>query len=82
MTASLTATEQLRSLAWFLHAEFHVSGHPQIVDIQTERMIPEYVQKIIATRAPFGRSRYIWQPVECSNNYLQSLTTTKQLQGP
>jgi hypothetical protein len=29
----------------------------------------------------FGRSRYIWQPVECSNNYLQSLTTVKQLPG-
>ncbi len=53
MTASLTATEQLRSWAWFLHAEFHVAGHPQIVDIQTEGMIPEYIQKIIATRAPY-----------------------------
>jgi hypothetical protein len=52
MTASLTATE-LRSQAWFLHAEFHVASHQQIVDITAKRIIPEYVQNIIATRAPY-----------------------------
>ncbi len=53
MTAGLSATEQLQSRAWFLHAEFHLACHPQIVDIQTERIIPEYVQNIIASRVPY-----------------------------
>jgi hypothetical protein len=48
-----SATEQLRSRAWFLHAEFHVAGHPQIVDIPSKRIIPEYVRNIIAARAPY-----------------------------
>ena len=52
-----SATEQLRSRAWFLHAEFHLAGHPQLVDIQSERIIPEYVQRIIATRAPYFNER-------------------------
>jgi hypothetical protein len=51
MQASLSTTEQKRSRAWFLHAEFHVADHPQIADIQTEQLFPEYVQNIIATRA-------------------------------
>jgi hypothetical protein len=53
MTASISTTEQIRSRAWFLHAEFHVAGHPQIADILTKRIIPEYVQNIIAARAPY-----------------------------
>jgi hypothetical protein len=59
MTAILIATEPLRSRAWFLHAEFHVAGHPQIVDILAKLIIPEYVQIIIAARAPYigGQSR-------------------------
>ncbi len=53
MTASISTTEQIRSRAWFLHAEFHVAGHPQIADIPTKRIIPEYVRNIIAARAPY-----------------------------
>ncbi len=54
MTASLlSVTEQLGSRAWFLHAEFHVACHTQIVDIATKRIISEYVQNIIAACAPY-----------------------------
>ncbi len=53
MQASLSTTEQIRSRAWILHAEFHVAGHPQIADIQTEQIFPEYVRNIIATRASY-----------------------------
>ena len=53
MQVSLSATEQIRSRAWFLQAEFHVAGHPQIADIQTEKIFPEYVRNIIATRASY-----------------------------
>jgi hypothetical protein len=53
MQASLSATEQKRSRAWILHAEFHVAGHPQIADIQTEQIFPEYVRNIIASRASY-----------------------------
>ena len=57
MQATLSATEQKRSRAWFLHADFHVACHPQIVDIQTEQIFPEYVQNIIATRASYFNER-------------------------
>ena len=53
MQVSLSATEQIRSRAWFLQAEFHIAGHPQIADIQTEQIFPEYVRNIIATRASY-----------------------------
>jgi hypothetical protein len=49
----LSTTEQLRSRAWILHAEFHVACHTQIVDLATKRIISEYVRNIIAARAPY-----------------------------
>jgi hypothetical protein len=56
MTASISATEQIRSRAWFLHTEFHVAGHPQIADISTKQIIPEYVRNIIAAALPISTS--------------------------
>jgi hypothetical protein len=53
MQSSLSATEQKRSRSWFLHSDFHVAYHPQIADIQTEQIFPEYVQNILATRASY-----------------------------
>jgi hypothetical protein len=49
--------EQIRSRAWLLHAEFHVAGHSQIADIRTRQIFPDYVRRIIDTRASYFNQR-------------------------
>ena len=50
-------TNQTRSRAWILHAEFDVAGHPRLADIRTDTLFPEYVRECFDAPASYLNQR-------------------------
>jgi hypothetical protein len=57
MTPSSSSEEFVWSRAWLLHAEIAVTGHPQIANIQTDQILPEYVSTMFGARDSFFAQR-------------------------
>ena len=46
-------SEEIRSRAWLLVAEFTIAGHPLIADIRSDKLFPEYVRKCFEAQSSY-----------------------------